>query len=485
MKTKNILGLVLAGLIVFLALGVSVPALQTSTGNVVLGIWYDNDSSATSMTIREGQSVDFNVYTLAVQSAMTVDVDLVDSSNNILEIASISRSYQDFNEFGIDEEGDYTLTNDDYSAGNYKIRLTVHGNAGSTGILELDLTVLANNAPAITAIPNQQIDENSTYVYQVVATDADNDALTYSLTQKPTGMEISDAGLISWETPSVDADTDYNINVQVSDNVDSTTESFVLTVIDAFDTLAPSVDITYPLAGNAVGGSEIITFIDSETTNPECSVDNVNWIPCTSGVTTLSLIPEFATLADGAFILYLRDTDAAGNVGTDSEAGIIKDSTISDTIAPVITITSPVDGETYDELTLDLIVTANEAVSSWSYSLNGAANITFTPNVEITFAEGSNTITVYAEDLAGNVGSASVTFDIELEVEEEDTTKEHYSYSDVDETDYTGQETSGVAPTIDLTTQGTPTTRQPNIFVQAIAAIISAIVNFFKRIFGF
>lgn len=41
----------------------------------------------------------------------------------------------------------------------------------------------------------------------------------------------------------------------------------------------------------------------------------------------------FAALPEGAFTLYLRDNDAAGNTGTDSEAGIIKD-----TVAPVTTL---------------------------------------------------------------------------------------------------------------------------------------------------
>ena len=81
-----------------------------------------------------------------------------------------------------------------------------------------------------------------------------------------------------------------------------------------------------------------------------------------------------------------------------------------DTVPPELAIISPEEGQIYRMRGIPLSVSANEPVSKWSYSLNGAAPVTFTPNTGITAREGENTLVVYAEDLAGNVGSSAVSF---------------------------------------------------------------------------
>lgn len=79
-------------------------------------------------------------------------------------------------------------------------------------------------------------------------------------------------------------------------------------------------------------------------------------------------------------------------------------------VTPNITITSPVSSPAYNTTTVWLNVTADSAVSTWKYSLNGAANVTFTPNITVTVPTGSNTIIVYGNNTDGNTGNASVTF---------------------------------------------------------------------------
>ncbi|MCP4651365.1 MAG: hypothetical protein GY853_14965, partial [PVC group bacterium] len=110
----------------------------------------------------------------------------------------------------------------------------------------------------------------------------------------------------------------------------------------AIDTLGPIVDITYPLNGNYVNGSEAITFTDDTLNNPECSVNGSAYVAAVSGTTTLNDITGFSGFSDGTFTLYVRDTDAAGNVTTDIEVNIVKDTT-----APSGSITSPLDGFYY------------------------------------------------------------------------------------------------------------------------------------------
>jgi parallel beta-helix repeat protein len=83
---------------------------------------------------------------------------------------------------------------------------------------------------------------------------------------------------------------------------------------------------------------------------------------------------------------------------------------ITDTTSPKVSIISPEEGRIYTMREIPLEVSANEPVSRWSYDLNGAAPVTFTPNTWITAREGDNSLVIYAEDFAGNVGAATVSF---------------------------------------------------------------------------
>ncbi|MCH8904965.1 MAG: putative Ig domain-containing protein, partial [Bacteroidetes bacterium] len=64
------------------------------------------------------------------------------------------------------------------------------------------------------------MDAYTVYSYQVFATDADNDVLSYSLSSSsPSWLSINvNTGLISGTSPSVTQDTQYVITVQVDDN---------------------------------------------------------------------------------------------------------------------------------------------------------------------------------------------------------------------------------------------------------------------------
>ena len=200
----------------------------------------------------------------------------------------------------------------------------------------------------------------------------------------------------------------------------------------AADTTPPAVNILYPLAGNQVMGAELIFFTDSELTNPQCSIDSVNWVACTSGVTNINTLTGFAALPDGLFNLYLRDTDLAGNNGTDSEAGIIKNSSIiPDTTPPVISISYPINNITYDFIVSELNFTATDPNlnSCWYTANGGVTNVSVScasgilESVALNSTEGSNTWSVYAMDVYGNQNSASVNFFVDTTGEEDEDGK--------------------------------------------------------------
>ncbi len=90
---------------------------------------------------------------------------------------------------------------------------------------------LCNHPPSIFNISNASISEGGSFSTQVVASDSDNNSLTYSLSGAPVGMTISSTGLINY--PSAVVGT-YVITATVTDNGAgslSASKTFTLTVI--------------------------------------------------------------------------------------------------------------------------------------------------------------------------------------------------------------------------------------------------------------
>ena len=188
------------------------------------------------------------------------------------------------------------------------------------------------------------------------------------------------------------------------------------------DTTAPSVEITAPTAGTTVKGTSTVSFTDTDLTSAQCSIDNTAWVACTSAVTTLSEITGFNDLGEVAFTLYLKDTDAAGNVGTDT-AVILKDTT-----APTVALSYSANPAKAGSMTIT--ATYSEAiVGTPAISINqpGTTDITaqamsggatvWTYSYAIntanggTYIDGTSTVSLSAvADIAGyNAGTPSGT----------------------------------------------------------------------------
>jgi parallel beta-helix repeat protein len=83
------------------------------------------------------------------------------------------------------------------------------------------------------------------------------------------------------------------------------------------------------------------------------------------------------------------------------------------TTPPQITLLSPVN-QVYNESSVDLVFTTDEAVNWTGYSLDGKQNVTITGNSTITgIPNGSHNLIVYANDTYGNMGSSqTITFTV-------------------------------------------------------------------------
>jgi len=77
---------------------------------------------------------------------------------------------------------------------------------------------------------------------------------------------------------------------------------------------------------------------------------------------------------------------------------------------PLITVLSP-ENKTYTSTFIPLTFTVNEATSWIGYSLDNQANVTVTVNITLSgLPEGAHSVTVYANDTAGNIGASETVY---------------------------------------------------------------------------
>jgi parallel beta-helix repeat protein len=121
---------------------------------------------------------------------------------------------------------------------------------------------------------------------------------------------------------------------------------------------------------------------------------------------TISENVTLTELTDGTYSLIVYAMDIFGNIGTSSINFTV------DTISPSILFLSE-ENKTYTTTQVPLSIAVNESVSWMAYSLDGQANVTITGNTTLTgLAKGQHNLTLYAEDMAGNIGTSSTAFTV-------------------------------------------------------------------------
>jgi len=123
---------------------------------------------------------------------------------------------------------------------------------------------LFNSAPVIESTPITTAKEGVAYTYDVEATDPNGDTLEFSLLVHPTGMTInSTTGVISW-TPTEAQIGENDIEIEVSDQYRSTTQSFTITVDE---TLLTSIVVLPATMEISAGSSKTITSVTAHYDN--------------------------------------------------------------------------------------------------------------------------------------------------------------------------------------------------------------------------
>ncbi len=128
-------------------------------------------------------------------------------------------------------------------------------------------------------------------------------------------------------------------------------------------------------------------------------------------------VPVECDLAPKRFHFWVRSTDSAGN-GSQRESGPFS----IDTVAPILTLTSPADESTYSGPASGTLILAGNlaeaALESFGYRIDGgalqelvrASDGSFSKLIPLPAEDSSHLLTVEATDIAGNLASSSVRY---------------------------------------------------------------------------
>ncbi|WNO11572.1 putative Ig domain-containing protein [Teredinibacter sp. KSP-S5-2] len=300
--------------------------------------------------------------------------------------------------------------------GTYSFTISVSdGVGGSTSeAVSLQVTPRVNTAPVIQSSPALRVVEDSLYSYQVVANDAENDPISFSLSSAPAGMQISQSGSLSW-TPSQADIGAHPVVIEVTDGLLTSNQSFTLTV-EAKPNLAPTISST-PL--NTV---QIDTQYQYQVEASDPESDSLTYALAVSpqgmSISATGLVQWLPGIADvGIANVVVRVTDSASNY-VEQSFGIAV--TEQPNTAPEITSTPAQNAQENIEYQYQVTATDAEA-DALTYSLvSGPSGMSMTNGLLVwlpSFEQiGVHSVQVRVVD--SRLASATQTFSIVVSAQE-------------------------------------------------------------------
>ena len=220
---------------------------DSSSGEVTLTVSDGGEDGATSDTetftinviaVNTGPSITSTAPTTAtegVQYQYTLSVTDLDDANNGVDLSYSLSNAPDGMTISSTGVITWTPTQSQTQANNIVVSVADGGENGVSDDSEtFSITVTAvNDAPQITSTAATTAVESVEYNYQLAVSDEDDTSFSYALSNAPSGMSISDSGLISW-IPENGVTTSGTVTVSVSDGgedgVASASEQFTIIV---------------------------------------------------------------------------------------------------------------------------------------------------------------------------------------------------------------------------------------------------------------
>jgi hypothetical protein len=320
----------------------------------------------------------------------------------------------------------------DYEAKqSYSVTVSVSdGTDIVTQSVTVSITNLNDNDPIITSMASFSIDENQLLVGSVIASDADGDALTYSL-------EGADAEVLSFvasntltfnSAPNYESKLLYSAEIKVSDGVNFATQSVVVNVLNINDNYPVflSLDSFSVPENQASVGTVFAKDADGDTLKYSLTDGDVNSfeINAVSGLITFTDSPNYES--KNTYEVTVRATEESVEENHAEQKVIINVTDINE-FSPVIT--SSVFTAAENQTAVGTVLATDEDVSdTLTYSLTGAdassfnmgrssGTITFKTapdyevkpsySIEINVSDGTNKVSQVVAVNVANVNESS------------------------------------------------------------------------------
>jgi thermitase len=203
--------------------------------------------------------------------------------------------------------------------------------------------------------------------------------------------------------------------------VDATAAVNAALAASAADTTAPTATLLSPGAGATVQGRVPVEAAASDNQSVSRVELRVNGSTVATDIgTPYQFSWDTSTLANGSHTLQVVAFDAAGNAGASARVSVtVANATVADTTAPVVTLSSPVNGSRVSTSSVTVSFTASDNLGSTGLRntlfINGkvvatstGASLTYRWNTR-KLSAGSYTLRATSADAAGNLGAASAT----------------------------------------------------------------------------
>lgn len=188
-------------------------------------------------------------------------------------------------------------------------------NAGLPVVVTANGTVTVTNKKPVFAAASQALTgaENAALALTVVATDGDNDVLTYSATGLPTGATLSTAGAFAW-TPSYTQAGTYAVVITATDGSESATMTLNITVTDVNRTptitLAPAGPYTVP-EGSALTIKAVGADVDTDNTLTLSATGLPSGASFAAATGDFAWTPNFAQAGSYSVVFSVKDSKNA------------------------------------------------------------------------------------------------------------------------------------------------------------------------------
>jgi len=210
------------------------------------------------------------------------------------------------------------------SAKTYSVKVIATDNDGGKASKTRNVVVSqgapVNVAPVMKSIPNQQINENQYFSYNLEVSDANGDSLSCYVVEKPSWLSLSASQCkLSGTSPSVSSDTSYYVKVGVTDSKLSDEQDFNIKVIDVPpQNVAPDAKFTF--SPSSPKTNEVITFT-SQSTDSDGTIVSQEWDFNNDGITDKtgkSVTHSFVNSGTKKVALKVKDNDGAYDSETKS-----------------------------------------------------------------------------------------------------------------------------------------------------------------------